>query len=185
MADEKDAAAETAEPQEAEQAQDGKTYTAEELKAEADRRASKAAETARKNAIAEYEKKLEDEKRKAEAKRLEEQGEYKTIAEQTQAELDALKSQLAERERRETIANGLRDAGLSEFGAVLLADRDNPEKFIEAAKGLQDLLKLRVDEEVKRRLDTGTKAAATNATGRQSSGPDLKSLYPDMFRETA
>lgn len=173
MADEKDVATETAETQES----GDKTYTAAELEAEADRRASKAAETARKNAAAEAERKIELERKKAEEARLKEQGEYKTLAEKSQAELEALKAELAERERRESIAGGLREAGLSDFEKVLLADRSDVDSFIDAAKSIKELFEKRVADEVERRLDTGKKAGApASGKGQPTSG----FIYPSM-----
>lgn len=181
MAGEKDPAAQTAEETpvtgEPKQEAEGKTFTQAELEAEADRRAQKAAETARKNALEEAARQREAELKKAEAERLKEQGEYKTLHEKSQAELDALRAVVADKERRETITSALREAGLSDYETALLADRDTPEKFVAAAKSIAELVKKQVDAEVARRLETPPKA-----------GPDSKKdtaprvLYPSMQR---
>lgn len=154
----------------------GKTYTEAELQAEADRRATAAAETARKNAESAYEKRLNDEKAALEAARLAEQGEFKTLHEKSAAELAALKQQLQIKEQREAISAGLRDKGLTEFEAVLLADRTKPDDYIAAAESLSALFKAAVDSEVAKRLDTGHQATSSTATAEHSKGIQ----YPSM-----
>lgn len=154
----------------------GKTYTESELQAEADRRATAAAKTARENAEAAYEKRLNDEKSALEAARLAEQGEFKTLHEKSAAELAALKQQLQSKEQREAIATGLRDKGLTQFEAVLLADRSKPDEYIAAAESLSALFKTAVDAEVAKRLDTGHQPVSGAATTEPTSGLQ----YPSM-----
>lgn len=153
----------------------GKTYTEAEYKAEIDRRVTAAVKTATEKAAADAAKKLAD----AEAARLAEQGEYKTLHEKTAAELEQLRTTLQTKEQREKISAGLRDKGLTQFESVLLADRTNPEDFIAAAESLSTVFKEAVDAEVARRLDTGqTKATAPTApvNGRG------KFVYPSMAK---
>lgn len=154
----------------------GKTYTEAELTAEADRRATAAAKTARENAEAAYEKRLNDEKAALEAARLAEQGEFKTLHEKSAAELAALKQQLQSKEQRESISAGLRDKGLTQFEAVLLADRTKPDEYIAAAESLSTLFKTAVDAEVAKRLDTGHQPASSSSTTEPVSGIQ----YPSM-----
>lgn len=158
-----------------------KTYTEAELNAEADRRAT----ATRKSAIEEYERKLNEAKEQAEAERLAEQGEFKTLHEKAQTELEALKARVADAERRDKISNGLREANLTQFEKVLLSDRNNPDDFVAAAKSLEAIMKEAVDAEVARRLETGTKATPKTDAVSADSQASLKSLYPDMFKESA
>lgn len=156
----------------------GKTYTEQELQAEADRRATAAAKTARENAEAAYEKRLNDERAALEAARLAEQGEFKTLHEKAAAELAALKQQLQSKEQRETISAGLRDKGLTQFEAVLLADRSKPDEYIAAAESLSALFKTAVDAEVAKRLDTGHQPVSSSAAPEPVNGLQ----YPSMMK---
>lgn len=151
----------------------GKTYTEAEFQAEIDRRVTSAVKTATEKAAAEAAKKLAD----AEAARLAEQGEYKTLHEKTAAELEELRATLQTKEQRERISAGLREKGLSTFEDVLLSDRSKPEEFVATAAKLQELLKSAVDAEVAQRLDTGRQVKGGEAAP-QSTGFVYKTMQP-------
>jgi serine phosphatase RsbU (regulator of sigma subunit) len=138
-----------------------RTYSQKEF----DRRVSEAVKKAEDKKQAEIAK----ERQRLESEKLKEQGEYKALHEKTESELETLRKELENRDRREQISAAIRDAGLTDFEAVLTGARETPEDFIAAGKSLQTLIKTQVDAQVAERLNTGTKPKVLDASqnGRQ------------------
>ena len=180
MAKEKGAAPETPEetpvaegPTEVQESE--RTYTEKEFQSEADRRVTNAVKKALEEAERKQAELLEEERRKAEAERLAEQGQYKELHEKSQSELDALKAKVRLAEERDAIHKALTDAGLSEYEDVLISAKKAPSDYVNAAKALGAMVKELADAEVAKRLETGKKA-----TGGDSGGSERNVRYKTM-----
>lgn len=142
-------------------------------KAEIDRRVTEALKKAEEKQQAA----IKAERERLEAEKLREQGEFKTLHEKAATELETLRKELAAKEHREAVSAAIREAGLTDFEAVLTSDRTKPEDYVAAGKTLQDTVKKLADAEVARRLDTGPPKVTTTTTDARQRGVFV---YPSM-----
>ena len=132
--------------------------------AELDKRIGNAVFKARENLEAEYQAKLEAEKADAEKARLAEQGKFKELHEQTQAELDALKAETERNAFTDAARGKLKEIGLSDFDDVLLNTPDTVDGVASRATAIKAKLDELVQTEVQKRLDTGSHITETGTT---------------------
>lgn len=170
----KDAPADAQETPEQEASKADATEDRTYSQAEIDRRVTDALKKAEDKANA----KIAAERERLEQEKLAEQGEFKKLHETTKAKLEELQATLATKEQREQVSAALREAGLSEFEPILVAERSNPDDFVAAGKSLQETMKTLVDAEVARRLETGpTKGGVKTAETPAQRG---MLVYPSM-----
>lgn len=145
-----------------------KMYSEEEVQRLVDRSISKAHEKWR----AETDSKVEAERKKAEEDRLREQGEYSKLYEERDAELRALKAEIAQREFSEESRQALQELGVADVADVLLGKRDSVDDVKSAGQKLKEHIDALVQKGVEERLNTGTRPGG--AKGAASVGaPDI------------
>lgn len=131
--------------------EEGKLLTEKEAQAIADRAVSKAAE----KWAAKQTEAVEAARKEAEESALQEKGEFEELYTREKERAEKLAAQVKDREFKEKAEEVLREAGVENFRAVLLAPRATLEDIAEAGGKLKELFDTAVEAEVLRRLDTG------------------------------
>jgi hypothetical protein len=153
--------------------------TAEELTPEmekrlqsmADRMVTKALETQRKKLEKDTEARIESERKKLTEKQLAEQGKYQELAEQREAELAAIRADLAAKELTAQTVQVLADRGVPGLAKVFDADLNSIEGRIEAADLIKQIVDEAVESRVNDRLKTPGAPRGTRRTGNQTLNP--------------
>jgi len=139
------------------------TFTKDDVRRESDRAVS----NAHKDWKAKADAAVEEAKAEAAAEHLKKEGKFEELYEIERKRSETLEARAKDQEFREQSAEALREAGVEQFGAVLLAPRETPADVANLGVGLKKLFEEAVQSEVLKRLDTGTaapkKAGATPA----------------------
>ena len=150
-----------------------KVFTQSEL----DSRISMALKSAQKRADDENEKRLKQEQQIA----LVKDGEYEQLYKQTQADMDAMKADLAAKDFRVEANDVLVKLGMSHYADALIPGVKDTDELIQRAEAFKAGVASAAEAEVAKRLDTGTHRVPTNTKATEP--VPLDKMTTDEFLE--
>lgn len=149
------------------------------IQAMIDRRVTEALKTQEARLMDEYNAKIEAEREAKERAKLESEGRFEELNSKTQAELDDLRSSIAERDFRLQASEWLQQEGLSLHTTAIMRGARSMEEVESNAKAFKDAVASAVEQGVRGALDTGPPRTPVNTKPTQSKTADQ--MTPEEF----